>query len=89
MADDLKCTLDTCPLTWKQAHFNFVPSLSGNIVLVAVFGLILLAQLGLGIRYKTWGFLAGMIGGLTLEVVGYTGRVLMHNNPFIKTPFLM
>lgn len=29
-----------------------------------------------------------MVIGLALEIIGYTGRVLMHYNPFLKTNFL-
>ncbi len=28
-------------------------------------------------------------GGLVLEVIGYIGRILIHNNPFTKKPFLV
>lgn len=30
-----------------------------------------------------------MFGGLVLEVVGYVGRVQMHDDPFSSDPFLM
>ena len=49
----------------------------------------MLLQLGLGIRYRTWGFLGGMFGGLVLEIVGYISRIQLHFNPFAKNPFLM
>lgn len=84
---DELCTLSTCSLL--QAHFQYIPSLAGNAFFIALFALLLLLQIGLSIRYRTWGFLVGMIGGLVLEVLGYVGRVQMHFNPFIKNPFLM
>ncbi|CRG83358.1 Sphingoid long-chain base transporter RSB1 [Talaromyces islandicus] len=81
------CTLDTCPM--DMAQIDYVPSLAGNLIFIAVFGLVLLGQLGLGIRYKTWSYLIAMTGGLVLEVVGYVARVQMHDNPFKSDPFLM
>ena len=49
----------------------------------------LIAQAGLGIKYHTWGFVAGMSGGLILEILGYVGRIQMNANPFTDNPFLM
>ena len=80
------CTLDICPIEYAQISYQ--PSLGGNIAYAVILGLILIAQLGLGIRYKTWGFMVGMVGGLVLEVVGYAGRVMLHYNPFKFDPFL-
>ncbi|RHZ58029.1 hypothetical protein CDV55_100580 [Aspergillus turcosus] len=80
------CTLDTCPLS--LANFNYVPNLAGNLLYLALFGTMLVANLGLGIYYRTWGCLVGMIGGLALEVIGYVGRVQLHYNPFPFDPFL-
>jgi hypothetical protein len=52
-------------------------------------GIILLAQLVLGVFYRTWGFLIGMVSGLILELVGYAGRIMLHSNPFDFNNFLM
>lgn len=81
-----QCTLQTCSM--EQATIRYLPSLAGNITYMALFGLILLLQIGLGIRYRTWGFLTGMVCGLVLEIVGYAGRVVMHYNPFNMNNFL-
>ena len=72
-----------------QQQIGYLPTLAGNAFFAAVFGLCLLVQIFLGIRYKTWGFLVGMVGGITLEVVGYVGRIMLHNNPFDNNSFLM
>ncbi|GIK00908.1 hypothetical protein Aspvir_004938 [Aspergillus viridinutans] len=80
------CTLDTCPLS--LANFDYVPNLASNVLYLALFGTMLVANLGLGIYYRTWGYLVGMIGGLALEVIGYVGRVQLHYNPFPFDPFL-
>lgn len=80
------CTLGTCPL--ELANFTYVPTLAGNVTYLAFFGVLLPIQIFLGIRYRTWGFLAGMTGGLVLEIIGYVGRVQLHFNPFPFDPFL-
>ena len=81
------CTLSTCPLS--LANQDYVPTLAGNTLYATIFGILLLVQLVFGIRYKTWGYLVGMIGGLLLEVLGYIGRIQMHSNPFTQGPFLL
>lgn len=46
------CTIATCPLT--LANFTYIPSLAGNVTYLAIFALLLIPQLFLGIRHKTW-----------------------------------
>lgn len=81
------CTLDTCEL--DLANFNYIPTLEGNAAVAAIFGVLLLVQIFFGVRYKTWGFMSAMIGGLALELVGYVGRIMMHDEPFNNDAFLM
>ena len=83
----INCTVGTCPLSCAQVEY--LPTLAGNAVYAAAFGLLLIAQLGLGIKYKTWGFMVGMICGLVLELVGYAGRIMLHDNPFNFNNFIM
>lgn len=77
----------TCPLSCAQVEY--LPTLAGNAVYVAAFGRLLIAQLELGIKYKTWEFMVGMICGLILEVVGYAGRIMLHGNPFDFNDFIV
>lgn len=81
------CTVETCSLSCAQV--KYLPTLAGNVVYAAAFGLLLIAQLRLGIKYKTWGFMVGMLCGLILEVVGYAGRIMLHENPFDFNNFIM
>lgn len=82
------CTLQTCPLS--LANFTYVPNLFGNVLYAAIFGLVLISQIGLTIKYRsTWGYGVAMACGLALEVVGYVARIQMHQNPFPSNPFLM
>ncbi|KAK0107329.1 hypothetical protein ONS95_004023 [Cadophora gregata] len=81
------CTLDTCDLS--LASFLYIPTLPGNVLFAAIFGIYLVAQIFLGIKHKTWGYMVAMVMGLLLEVIGYVGRVLLHNDPFNDNNFLM
>lgn len=81
------CTVGKCPLSCAQVEY--LPTLVGNVLYGVAFGLLALAQLALGIKYRTWGFMVGMICGLVLEVVGYAGRIMLHDNPFDFNNFIM
>jgi hypothetical protein len=84
---NLTCTLDTCPLECGQLEYR--PNFAGNVTYTAIFGIILVAQLALGISYRTWGFAIGMFCGLLLEIIGYAGRIMLYNNPFDFNNFLL
>jgi hypothetical protein len=77
---DVPCTLDTCPLS--ESIITYQPNIAGNAFFGVVFALLLLVQLHLGIRHKTWSYLVAMVFGLILEVVGYIGRIQLHDDPF-------
>ncbi|KAH7170008.1 RTA1 like protein-domain-containing protein [Dactylonectria macrodidyma] len=56
-----------------------IPLLAPNAFFLALHVLLLIPQVVLGIRYKTWGFLFGMFCGHVLEIIGYAARVQMHD----------
>lgn len=72
----------------QLASVDYHPSLAGNVLFAAMFGILLALQLCLGIRHRTRGFMIAMACGLVLEVVGYIGRVLMRSNMFEFSYFL-
>ena len=84
---DNNCTLSTCPIALAEVEYD--PSLGGNAFYAAIFSILLLIQIFLGVTYRTWGFLAGSVEGLVLKVVGYAGRIQLHFNPFHKNPFVL
>ncbi|KAL4744414.1 hypothetical protein BDW72DRAFT_188584 [Aspergillus terricola var. indicus] len=86
LEDPSLCTLDTCPLS--MASFEYIPKLWAQILFMALFGLAFFVHLFLGIRYKTYTFMVAMVLGLAGEVVGYGGRVSLHDNPFNDDAFL-
>lgn len=75
------CTLDTCPLS--MSYWGYLPSLPANALFLALFGLSTLLFIGQGAYSKRFiGFTIAMVCGCALEVVGYVGRIMSHNNPF-------
>lgn len=82
------CTLQTCSIV-LQSQLSYDPDLAGNVFFTALFGLLLTIQLFLGLYYRTWTYAIGTVCGLALELCGYIGRIQMHFNPFIQSPFFM
>jgi hypothetical protein len=80
------CTPETCPIDW--ALIRYFPNLAGNTLYLALFALMLLAQVYQGLRFRTWSYLGCMACGTLLEVIGYGGRLILHNNPFNFSAFL-
>ena len=62
LANPQLCTLQTCDLS--MASFFYIPTLAGNAIYAGIFGAYLLAQLYLGIKHRTWGYMVAMILGL-------------------------
>ena len=64
----IQCTLDLCPLS--ESSYDYRPSLAMNATLLALFGLSCVLNIGQGLRYKTWTYMASMVlgnAGLSLE----------------------
>ncbi len=80
------CTLALCDLS--LARVNYLPSLGGNALYASLFGTFIIAQVYLGIKHRTWGFMIAMFFGLLGEVIGYVARIMMNSNPFSKPNFL-
>lgn len=85
--DPSLCTIKTCPIDW--ATIQYIPSLAGNAFYLALFLIILILQIYLGARYRTWSFMIALLGGEILEVIGYAGRIELHDNIFVFGSFLM
>lgn len=56
------CTVDTCDLS--LASFLYFPTLPGNAAFSGLFAALLVAQVFLGVRHKTWGYMVAMLLGL-------------------------
>ncbi|CEH15378.1 hypothetical protein CBOM_03695 [Ceraceosorus bombacis] len=74
-----------CPVS--ASTNGYAPNFGGNLFFAIVFGLCLLLQFILGIKYRTWTWWAAMVSGLVLELAGYIGRLLQHNNVWDANAF--
>ncbi|KAF2443078.1 RTA1-domain-containing protein [Karstenula rhodostoma CBS 690.94] len=74
-----------CPV--EGTVYGYYPSLGWNVFFAAAFGLAFILQVGLGIRYKTWTYMIGVGLGCLGELIGYIGRIQMHNNPYDNNGF--
>jgi hypothetical protein len=81
--------IDSTECIHEYGELDYIPTLPGNILFAAIFGVALVAQIYLGIRHKTWGYMTAMIGGCVLEIVGYIGRLMMHNDIFDNNAFII
>lgn len=81
------CTLALCPVEWSV--FGYRPSIAANGAFIAIFGFLLLVQLGQGVWFKSWGHTACVAAGNILQIIGYVGRIMLHSNPFEFNAFLI
>ncbi|TVY82818.1 Sphingoid long-chain base transporter RSB1 [Lachnellula suecica] len=70
-----QCPVDGSPL-------GYPPNLAASVVFTTLFGISIIGHIVLGWKYKTWAFLIAMLLGLSIETLGYLGRVSMHFNPY-------
>lgn len=85
MANSADCTSSHC----SQVFLTYGPSLAGGAIFLSLFAVLIPVTLALGIRYKSSIFATTIATGLALEVVGYIGRVLLHNSPTDRTSFIL
>lgn len=88
MSDRLNCTELTDVCTFEVSVYGYKPSLAANALFCALFGILCIANVGLGIRYKTWSWMAAVSLGCLTETIGYVGRLLMRDNPFSDNGFI-
>lgn len=82
------CTYATCSVA-DNGQLHYIPSFTGNVFLLVLFVAFLIAHIAIALRYKTWTFLIAMVGGLVLEIVGYAGRIMLHNDDFNENNFII
>ncbi|KAG6068254.1 hypothetical protein E4U32_001329 [Claviceps aff. humidiphila group G2b] len=84
---DSNCNLNNCPAEWSI--YGYRPSLAANATFLALFVLIGMVHGYLGYRWRSWGFMVGMLLGCMSEVIGYAGRIMLYNNPFSFVGFMI
>ncbi|KAI0386732.1 RTA1 like protein-domain-containing protein [Hypomontagnella monticulosa] len=85
MANSAYCTSSHC----SRIFLTYQPSLAGGAVFLSLFAVLIPITLALGVKYRCSVFATVIATGLALEVVGYIGRVLLHNSPTDRTSFIL
>lgn len=81
------CTQATCPPS--RSIYGYTPSLAATLICLIIFSLSTLTYLVQGIKTRTWIFTVAMVCGGLSEIFGYIAKMLLWNNPFSDTGFLM
>ena len=76
-----------CLKEWGE--LSYIPNLGANAFYLTWFAVAAVAQIGLGIKFRTWGYMAAMIGGCALEIVGYVARIGLHDDIFDNNQFII
>ena len=74
-----------CPVSGTL--YGYLPNLSVNAFFAALFGLLLIAQLGIGTYTRTWTYMFAVGLGVFGEMTGYIGRLVMRSNPWANGGF--
>lgn len=81
------CTLATCPV--EEGWFSSPPPIEGTAFMLAAFATLVPINMWVGARSKTTVYSVSMSIGLLLEVMGYSGRLLLRNDLARKSYFVM
>lgn len=65
--------------------YLYDPSIAGNAVLLGSFALLMPLVLVLGFRYQTYVWSTTVATGLSLEIIGLVGRILLHSDRHSET----
>ncbi|RAH72999.1 RTA1-domain-containing protein [Aspergillus aculeatinus CBS 121060] len=69
-----------CPVS--ATTYGHRPNLGSNCLFAAIFGFCAVYQLVAGIRSRQTMFTIALTVGCAMELIGYTGRIKMHTNPW-------
>ena len=81
------CTLSVCPVEFSV--YGYRPSIAASSVLIGLYAVVIAAQVLLGWRHRSWGFMSAMLLGCVDEILGYVGRILLYQNPWNNAGFIM
>lgn len=81
------CTAITEFCVVEATIYGYYPNLGANAFFCALFAICCIANIGLGIRYRTWTYLIALGFGCLGEAVGYIGRIMLHDNPWSNNGF--
>ncbi|KAI4105084.1 MAG: hypothetical protein L6R37_002888 [Teloschistes peruensis] len=85
---DANCTLALCPV--ESSVYQYRPSLAGNVSFLVFFGVAMIIHLAMGLKWRrNFFFVICMFWGCVAEILGYGGRIMLWQNPFSFTGFLL
>ncbi|KAM3419979.1 hypothetical protein BST61_g3293 [Cercospora zeina] len=79
------CTQETCDIS--RSIFGYRPNLAATALFFCIFALSGITFVFQGFRSKTWFFSAVMFIGCLSMTVGYTGKLILNDDPFSDTGF--
>ncbi len=84
---DANCTLSAFPI--EQSVYGYRPSLGASAAFISLYAVAMVVHLALGWRTKAWFFLSAMVLGCIDEAIGYAGRILLWQNPWGHSGFIL
>jgi len=85
--NDANCTVSVCHI--DLSIYGYRPSIGASGTFIALYAVCMIVQIVLRWRYRTWGFMAAMVLGCVDEILGYAGRILLWQNPWGHSGFIM
>jgi hypothetical protein len=82
-----ECDLETCDIKWSI--FQYQPNLAANAFFIAIFGISMVIHIYQGYRWKQWTFATLVSVGCAVEMIGHGGRIIMHDDPWSFTGFML
>lgn len=82
-----ECNLRECSV--EQSIFQYRPNLAANSFFIALFGISGIIHAIQGIWYKQRTFAILMVLGCICEMIGYGGRIIMYDDPWSFSGFIM
>lgn len=73
---------------YNHNPYYYNPNFGANLAALIVLAIVTVGQIAFSIKYRQWWFGVFFCAGLILEVAGYVGRVLAHNN-FLQPSYFM
>lgn len=77
----------TCPV--PGSFYSYSPNIGGNVVLLAIYALLVPSVAYLGVRSRTVFFSTLLATGFVLGLLGFVGRVLLHQRRDCPGYFLL
>jgi hypothetical protein len=74
-----------CPVS--KTTQGYLPNKGINAFFAAAFGVAMVVCFAVGVKKRTWSYMAFITAGCALEMAGYAARVPLHDNPWNSSAF--